>query len=55
MVLLLQAELGDGQMNYARRIWGQAVPLHQDVDRGQAERHPRSEVIGLTVGATFLR
>src|SRR5574341_826675 len=52
MVLLLQAKLGNGQVNHSMFIGVQAVPLDRDVEGRHATRKPHTcpKVVGLAVG-----
>jgi hypothetical protein len=45
-MVLLQAELGDGQMNHALPVGDQAVPLDQKIEGRKAKRHAASEMVG---------
>ncbi len=48
-MVLLQAELGDGQVNHALRVGDQTVPLDQQIEGRQDESHPGPKVVGLLV------
>ena len=52
-MVLLQAELGDGQMNDAVLVEAQAMPLDQYIEGRQDKGHPGSEIVGLLVSDLF--
>ncbi len=45
VLVVLQAELGDGPVYEARLVRLEAVPLHQQIERSYSERQSRTEIV----------